>query len=256
MTHPSNSSDIEAIYQLLTTYSFDAEDYQIEAVITGWLTEFGSVWVSHAITEALYQGRYKLISIDQILKLWQRRGQPIRHFNREFESIILGQTLLYPTGYGDGPEPSPPRSAPPPASATPTPQPLLDLPDLEPAPMWAEFAEADRSGADAEGPEESAAQSVSNAEAPEPAAETEDAIAAESTPYQARENPFESHTSAQRTPAPAAETPQAIPNFRPLPAEPPAPCQQVDVIQPFVPRRDESDLHERLRAVVQGGMRE
>jgi hypothetical protein len=90
------------VYQLLEGYSFDTEAYAMDAVIGDWLEQYGPVWVSHAITEALYQGRYKIISIDQILKLWQRRGQPIRHFNREFESIILGQTLLCPTGYGDG----------------------------------------------------------------------------------------------------------------------------------------------------------
>ncbi|PSR13507.1 hypothetical protein C8255_25225, partial [filamentous cyanobacterium CCP3] len=109
MTQSSHTADIEAVHQLLTSYSFEVESYQTRAVVADWLAEFGPVWVSHAITEALYQGRYKLISVDQILRLWQRRGQPIRHFNREFESIILGQTLLFSTGYGDGPEPSKPR---------------------------------------------------------------------------------------------------------------------------------------------------
>ncbi|MEO1069456.1 MAG: hypothetical protein AAFW95_10110, partial [Cyanobacteria bacterium J06638_6] len=89
---------------------FDVDDYSAEAVIAGWLEQFGSVWVSHAITEALYQGRYKVVSIDHILKLWQRRGNPIRHFNREFESIILGQALLYPASNGEGSQDAAPAS--------------------------------------------------------------------------------------------------------------------------------------------------
>jgi hypothetical protein len=118
MIHPSQSSGIESVYQLLDGYSFDIDDYSHDAVIAGWLEQYGSVWVSHAITEALYQGRYKIISIDHILKLWQRRGHPIRHFNREFESIILGQALLYPANNGEGSHDA--ATPPQPAPSTPT----------------------------------------------------------------------------------------------------------------------------------------
>lgn len=254
MTHSSNISDTEAIYKLLTSYSFDVEAYQIEAVITDWLTEFGPVWVSHAITEALYQGRYKLVSVDQILKLWQRRGQPIRHFNREFESIILGQTLLYPTSYGDGSEASSIRRTGPPASsaASTTPQPALGAPD--PAvntgtdPVEAKLTSPDS--------QDSNRQDAFSVAASEPVAEAEKGIAEEPLPQETFENPFATPAQAQKTVALGAETPPRIPNFRPLATEEPAPWHQVDVIQPFVPRHDESELHERLRAVVKGGMQE
>ena len=90
----NTSQKTTQIFNLLKEYSFDVDAHSAEAVIEGWLQTFDFVWISHAITEALYQGRYKLVSVDQILKLWQRRGAPIRHFNREFETIVLGQSML------------------------------------------------------------------------------------------------------------------------------------------------------------------
>lgn len=235
MIHPSKFPDIEPVYQLLNGYSFDVDDYPADMVIAGWLDQYGSVWVSHAITEALYQGRYKIVSIDQILQLWQRRGQPIRHFNREFESIILGQTLLYPTGYGDGAD-----SLTGSASGS----------GFQVLPAQAQ----DDQQLDALGPRADDAIAPPLAEAPlagevsageEPAAE--EAAIAPQIPV----NPFEPAAIAT-TPTPR---PEKIPNFRPLtPALESWP--QPDEIQPFVPRHDGSELHQRLRAVVKGGMRD
>jgi hypothetical protein len=91
MVRPRTSPEATPILQLLSDYSFDVDAYA-EAMVTGWLQRFEPAWVSQAITEALYQGRYKMVSVDHILQIWQRRGQPLRHFNREFESIILGQS--------------------------------------------------------------------------------------------------------------------------------------------------------------------
>ena len=93
MAKHRTSPEATPILQLLSDYSFDVEAYGTEAMVTDWLQRFEPVWVSQAITEALYQGRYKVVSVDHILQFWQRRGQPLRHFNREFESIILGQSL-------------------------------------------------------------------------------------------------------------------------------------------------------------------
>lgn len=227
MTHPRQSPDIEPVYQLLSGYSFDVEAHPTDAVIGGWLELYGSVWVSHAITEALYQGRYKIISIEHILKLWQRRGQPIRHFNREFESIILGQTLLCPTGYGDSGETqtSQARVLPP-----------LDAEPANPAP-----AAADRP----------TAPQLDDSPAPEHQPEAADSTAVDSQPESLAPpaNPFN---------APGSDSPsgKVIPNFRPLAPALESARPQTDEIQPFVPRQDSSELHQRLRAVVKGGMRE
>ncbi|HEY9877100.1 MAG TPA: hypothetical protein V6D29_01530 [Leptolyngbyaceae cyanobacterium] len=86
--------EIEQVHRLLTQY-FDLGVCEVSAVVESWLQHFELLWVHNAVIEALYQGRYKLVSVEQILWFWQRRGQPLRHFSREFESIIYGETLLF-----------------------------------------------------------------------------------------------------------------------------------------------------------------
>lgn len=222
MTQSSYSPDIEPVYQLLTSYSFDTEAYAMDAVIGDWLEECGPVWVSHAITEALYQGRYKVVSIDHILNLWQRRGQPIRHFNREFESIILGQALLCPTGYGDGSETRNSSTA----SAV---QSIDQTPD-------ATGDDVTTSDSQAEVPQiEDFQAHDSRASGFDGDAEDEGAIALPDD----RDRPT-----------------GVIPNFRPLLPDLAPTWPQAEEIQPFVPRHDSSELHQRLRAVVKGGMRD
>jgi len=50
-------------------------------------------WIRMAILEALYQGRYKVISVEEILKIWQRRGHPTFHFTGEFERLVCKNLL-------------------------------------------------------------------------------------------------------------------------------------------------------------------
>ena len=76
---------------LLIYYGFDLSGKTPSALVEDWMREFQVSWVRLATIEALYQGRYKAISIEQILILWQRRGQPICHFNREFEAMVCHQ---------------------------------------------------------------------------------------------------------------------------------------------------------------------
>ncbi|MGG6238024.1 hypothetical protein ACQ4N7_05235 [Nodosilinea sp. AN01ver1] len=254
MIQSSHIADIEAVHQLLTSYSFEVESYQTKAIVADWLAEFGPVWVSHAITEALYQGRYKLISIDQILKLWQRRGQPIRHFNREFESIILGQTLLYPTGYGDRPEPSTlrrpaaPETTPDPPSA-PEPESIAVEP-TQAEPDQADLTDQDPAPAAQDTPSDSNAARVLKTVDEPPVAE--DSAAGEEQTTLAE--PLSHDAPGNSTTADGPDS--TVPNFRPVESDGASRWPQIEVIQTFVPRRDESELHERLRAVVQGGMRE
>ncbi|HEY9880640.1 MAG TPA: hypothetical protein V6D29_19440 [Leptolyngbyaceae cyanobacterium] len=86
--------EIEQVQRLLTQY-FDLGTYEVNDLVEGWLQHFDLLWVHNAVIEALYQGRYKVVSVEQILRFWQRRGQPLRHFSREFESIIYGETLRF-----------------------------------------------------------------------------------------------------------------------------------------------------------------
>jgi len=73
---------------LMVCYSFDLGGYSIDRLMGVWLNDYSPNWVRLAAIEALYQGRYKAISVDQILFSWHRRGQPCPHFNPEFERLI------------------------------------------------------------------------------------------------------------------------------------------------------------------------
>jgi|694.fasta_scaffold03189_10 hypothetical protein len=190
MVNPSLSPAIAPLLALLREYSFDIDNYQPEALISEWLDQFGPVWVGHAITEALYQGRYKMVSVDYILQLWHRRGAPLRHFNREFESIILGQTLLA------SPEtstelPASPRPAGTAGRGHTNTTTATGSPDLETLVIW---------------------------------------------------------------PAPSPSV--SVPNFRPLEELTPSRVAStaIDRIPPFVPPRQTTGLHQRLRSVVRADL--
>ena len=73
---------------LLIHYGFDLSGYSSSELIARWKNQYPLNWLHLAVIEALYQGRYKAISVQQILALWQRRGQANFHFNVEFESLI------------------------------------------------------------------------------------------------------------------------------------------------------------------------
>lgn len=84
--------DGEQACQLLQEYSFDLGGYRPGELVVLWQDrlEAESSWIRSAVLEALYQGRYKAFSVEQLLRLWKRRGYPIRHFNHEFERVALG----------------------------------------------------------------------------------------------------------------------------------------------------------------------
>lgn len=93
MTLPTGSErDIEDAKRLLGEYSFDLSGFQPGELVAIWRErlEADPIWIRSAVLEALYQGRYKAFSVEQILQGWKRRGHPIRHFNSEFERIVLG----------------------------------------------------------------------------------------------------------------------------------------------------------------------
>lgn len=85
---------------LLTHYSFDLGGYKANELIARWQVQFPLHWLHLAVVEALYQGRYKAISVEQILNIWLRREQASFHFNMEFERLICSkfpQILTAPT---------------------------------------------------------------------------------------------------------------------------------------------------------------
>lgn len=89
MTDPAITSDsTELAAALMVYYSFDLAGQPTGQIIQVWTHDYPATWLGTAVVEALYQGRYKAISVGQILQIWRRRGHPICHFNLEFETMV------------------------------------------------------------------------------------------------------------------------------------------------------------------------
>lgn len=87
----------ELVTALLIHYSFDLGGYTSSELIAQWFNNYPEKLVRAAVIEALYRGRYKAVSIDQILAVWQRRGDALHHFTHEFERLVcadLPDTLV------------------------------------------------------------------------------------------------------------------------------------------------------------------
>ncbi len=89
--YKSSKNPARLAAELLQHYSFELAGYPLVQQIEIWIDHYPVEWLPFAIIEALYQGRYKAFSVEQILNLWQRRGQPVHHFNHEFERLICGK---------------------------------------------------------------------------------------------------------------------------------------------------------------------
>ena len=90
----SNDKTITKMAGLLYCYGFDLQGRSPVEYINHWLISCPRYWVRLAIVEALYQGRYKAISVDHILRLWKRRGHPTFHFPHEFERLICRNVFV------------------------------------------------------------------------------------------------------------------------------------------------------------------
>ncbi|BAZ69297.1 MAG: hypothetical protein KME28_19220 [Pelatocladus maniniholoensis HA4357-MV3] len=88
---PSLGTSADLAIALLIHYSFELSGYQASELVHRWQQQYSDSWLHMAVIEALYQGRYKAISVQQILTLWQRRGQAVFHFNMEFERLICSK---------------------------------------------------------------------------------------------------------------------------------------------------------------------
>lgn len=116
---------------LLRYYGFELTLYTVEEQMAEWLERYPARMIVQAIIEALYQGRYKTVSVNQILALWQRRGQTICHFNGEFERLVGGNLPV-------AVQSPPPVEEPPVAALSPKPiqsyrEMLLELPSVRAA---------------------------------------------------------------------------------------------------------------------------
>ena len=113
MIATNSNTTADFVVALLIHYSFDLGGYSASELIDRWLNDYPANWVRLAVVEALYQGRYKAISVEQILVFWNRRGQPLYHFKHEFDRLICSN-FPQMTGQTDikANAPSVPESAP------------------------------------------------------------------------------------------------------------------------------------------------
>lgn len=92
MTQPGTERDCDHAKLLLEEYSFDLSGFAAGQLVAIWQERLGAEpsWIRSAVIEALFLGRYKAFSVEQILQGWKRRGHPVRHFNSEFERVVFG----------------------------------------------------------------------------------------------------------------------------------------------------------------------
>jgi hypothetical protein len=74
----------------LLSYYFELGDEMPEQLVAQWLEFYPAPWIRLATIEALYRGRYKAVSVTQILEVWQRRSQVLKHFSYDFELLVCG----------------------------------------------------------------------------------------------------------------------------------------------------------------------
>jgi len=84
----TNDSAINYAIALLSHYGFELRGYTAQELVNLWLEQYEANWLRLGVIEALYQGRYKAVSVEQILAVWSRRGKPTYRFTHEFERLI------------------------------------------------------------------------------------------------------------------------------------------------------------------------
>ncbi|NJL21432.1 MAG: hypothetical protein HC895_12385 [Leptolyngbyaceae cyanobacterium SM1_3_5] len=62
---------------LLSQYNFDLGSWTVERLIDRWLELYPAEWLRSAAIEALYQGRYKAVSVEQILAVLAASQTPL-----------------------------------------------------------------------------------------------------------------------------------------------------------------------------------
>ena len=79
---------IQKTITLIEYYHFDLGHYHIRELIIKWSKIYNHKWLPLAVMEAIYEGRLKAISVEQILNLWLKKGEVCNRFNREFERLV------------------------------------------------------------------------------------------------------------------------------------------------------------------------
>ncbi len=88
MTELTKDLSLDQTLSLINSYAFDSGGNNAEELLQYWVNIYHASWIRLATIEALYLGRYKTVSIEHILSVWQRLGNPNTHFTYEFERLI------------------------------------------------------------------------------------------------------------------------------------------------------------------------
>jgi hypothetical protein len=75
-------------------YSFDLRGYKVRELIAKWTKIYPHNWLPLGVTEAIYQGRLKAVSVEQILNVWSKKGEINQSFNHEFCRLIKPDITL------------------------------------------------------------------------------------------------------------------------------------------------------------------
>jgi hypothetical protein len=85
----------QSIVILLTHYRFDLDSSSVETVAMTLVKKYDLQWIIWAIVEAIYQQRYKSVSVVRMLELWLQRGRTNYHFSGDYERSILQVLKAY-----------------------------------------------------------------------------------------------------------------------------------------------------------------
>lgn len=241
------------VVDLLTHYSFDLGGNQVTQLIDQWQSTYSPTWIRWAVIEALYQGRYKAVSVEQILQLWQRRQQPCYHFNYEFERLVCHR---FPRNLSQSPKAKPapdttilPDLPAPSRAHSPVPKASANSSVSEPPP-WAELAEQIQQEEPAESVSAIAPLKVDQIEAPEILLnrvaklqagvealieQATSSLNASNEAMKIKLQPEETKQESDQSEAPSLELAEEV--------HPP--------IHQFMPAPSESEFHSKLKSVVE-----
>ena len=84
----SISRVVAEVVPLLVRYRYEPDETQATLIAQAWAEQYPAEWVRPAVVETLYQARYKTISVEQVLNLWQRQGRPHPHYSGDFDRLV------------------------------------------------------------------------------------------------------------------------------------------------------------------------
>ncbi len=79
---------VAEVAPLLVRYRYEPDETQAAQLVEAWAKQYPEEWIRPAVVETLYQARYKSISVEQVLNLWQRQGRPHPHYPGDFERLV------------------------------------------------------------------------------------------------------------------------------------------------------------------------